>query len=79
MSDIESKVKSILVNLGIDENKINPGATFKNDLDLDSLEQVEFISEMEREFDMIILDDEAELILTVGDALSYVEKASCLV
>ena len=70
MSEIESKVKSIIVDkLGVDEAE----ASFANDLGADSLDTVELIMEFEKEFQIQIPDDQAEKISTVGDAIAYIE------
>ena len=75
MSDIESKVKAIIVDkLGVDEAEVNPAASFTNDLGADSLDTVELIMEFEKEFNISIPDDQAEKIGTVGDALAYIEN-----
>ena len=76
MSEIESKVKAIIVDkLGVDEAEVKPEASFTNDLGADSLDTVELIMEFEKEFDLKIPDEEAEKITTVGDAISYIENA----
>jgi acyl carrier protein len=75
MSDISSKVKSIIVDkLGVEEKEVTPTASFTNDLGADSLDTVELIMEFEKEFNIAIPDDQAETIQTVGDAVSYIEK-----
>ncbi|MBC5621566.1 MULTISPECIES: acyl carrier protein [Butyricimonas] len=74
MSDIQNRVKAIIVDkLGVDESEVTPGATFTNDLGADSLDTVELIMELEKEFNITIPDDQAEKIATVGDAIAYVE------
>ena len=74
MSEIESKVKAIIVDkLGVDEAEVVPTASFTNDLGADSLDTVELIMEFEKEFNITIPDDQAEKIATVGDAISYIE------
>ena len=74
MSDIQNRVKAIIVDkLGVDESEVKPEATFTNDLGADSLDTVEFIMELEKEFNITIPDDQAEKIATVGDAIAYVE------
>jgi len=74
MSDISSKVKSIIVDkLGVEEKEVTPAASFTNDLGADSLDTVELIMEFEKEFNIAIPDDQAEKIATVGDAISYIE------
>jgi acyl carrier protein len=75
MSDIENKVKSIIIEkLGVDEKEVTPEASFTNDLGADSLDTVELIMEFEKEFNITIPDDQAEKISTVGEAVSYVEN-----
>ena len=74
MSDVTTKVKAIIVDkLGVDENEVTNNASFTNDLGADSLDTVELIMELEKEFDIQIPDDEAESIATVGDAITFVE------
>ena len=74
MSDISSKVKSIIVDkLGVEEKEVTPTASFTNDLGADSLDTVELIMEFEKEFNIAIPDDQAEKIATLGDAISYIE------
>ena len=76
MSDATTKVKAIIVDkLGVDESEVTGDASFTNDLGADSLDTVELIMELEKEFDIQIPDDEAEGIATVGDAISFVEGA----
>ena len=75
MSDIQNRVKAIIVDkLGVDETEVTPEATFTNDLGADSLDTVELIMELEKEFNITIPDDQAEKIATVGDAIAYVES-----
>lgn len=74
MANID-KIKDIIVDkLGIDEDKVTRDASFKDDLGADSLDIAELVMELEDEFDMEIPDEEAEKIVTVGDALDYIEK-----
>ena len=75
MSDIASKVKSIIVEkLGVDESEVTPEASFTNDLGADSLDTVELIMEFEKEFNISIPDEQAETITTVGQAIDYLEE-----
>ncbi|HJD53544.1 MAG TPA: acyl carrier protein [Candidatus Avibacteroides avistercoris] len=75
MSEIESKVKAIIVDkLGVEESEVKPEANFINDLGADSLDTVELIMEFEKEFGISIPDDQAEGIKTVGDAITYIEN-----
>ena len=74
MSEIESKVKAIIVDkLGVEESEVNNEASFANDLGADSLDTVELIIEFEKAFGISIPDDQAEKISTVGQAIEYIE------
>ncbi|MDE5850032.1 MAG: acyl carrier protein [Muribaculaceae bacterium] len=74
MSDIENKVKAIIVEkLTVDENEVTPEAGFSTDLGADSLDTVELIMEFEKVFGITIPDEDAEKISTVGDAIEYIE------
>ena len=76
MSDISSRVKAIILDkLGVDENEVVPEASFTNDLGADSLDTVELIMEFEKEFDIQIPDDQAENIVSVGQAIEFIEKS----
>ena len=73
MAEIEARVKAIIVDkLGVDESEVTPNASFTNDLGADSLDTVELIMELEKEFGMSIPDDQAENISTVKDAVDYI-------
>jgi len=61
--------------LGVDENEVVPEASFTNDLGADSLDTVELIMEFEKEFDIQIPDDQAENIVSVGQAIEFIENA----
>jgi len=72
---IEDKVKKIIVEkLSVDLEEVVPEASFVDDLGADSLDLVELIMSMEEEFDIEIPDEEAEKLLTVQDALNYINK-----
>ncbi|HOY97299.1 MAG TPA: acyl carrier protein, partial [Catalimonadaceae bacterium] len=74
MSEIASKVKAIIIEkLGVEESEVVNEASFTNDLGADSLDTVELIMEFEKEFGISIPDDQAENILTEGQAISYLE------
>jgi acyl carrier protein len=76
MSEIATRVKSIITDkLGVEESQVTPEASFTNDLGADSLDTVELIMELEKEFDLSIPDEEAEKIVTVGDAIAFIENA----
>ena len=73
MAEIEARVKAIIVDkLGVDESEVTSTASFTNDLGADSLDTVELIMELEKEFGMSIPDDQAEKIATVQDAVDYI-------
>ena len=76
MSDVAEKVKKIIAeHLGIDDmEKITEDAKFIDDLGADSLDTVELVMAFEEAFDVEIPDEKAETILTVGDAISHLEK-----
>ena len=77
MSEITNRVKAIITDkLGVEESQVTPEASFTNDLGADSLDTVELIMELEKEFDLSIPDEEAEKIVTVGDAIAYIEENS---
>lgn len=74
MSEIAERVKAIVVDkLGVDADKVKEDATFINDLGADSLDTVELIMDLEKEFNISIPEDKAEEIKTVGDAIAFVE------
>ena len=76
MSEVSDKVKKIIAeHLGIDDmSKITDEAKFIDDLGADSLDTVELVMAFEEAFDVEIPDEKAETILTVGDAISYLES-----
>jgi acyl carrier protein len=76
MSDIQEKVKAIICEqLDVEPETVVTEASFVDDLGADSLDQVELIMAMEEEFDVSIPDEDAEKIVTVKDAIEYIEKA----
>jgi acyl carrier protein len=77
MSDVADRVKKIVVNhLGVEPEKVTENASFIDDLGADSLDTVELVMAFEEEFGVEIPDDSAETILTVGDAINFLEKNS---
>jgi acyl carrier protein len=75
MSDIGERVKKIVVDhLGVEAEKVTENASFIDDLGADSLDTVELVMAFEEEFGCEIPDDAAETILTVGDAVKFLEK-----
>lgn len=77
MSDIADRViKIVIEHLGVEADKVSEGASFIDDLGADSLDTVELVMAFEEEFGVEIPDDAAETILTVGDAVKFLEKAA---
>ena len=68
--------KVIAEQLGVDESRVVPSASFTDDLEADSLDLVELIMSLEEEFGVEIPDEEAEKITTVGDAMQYLQERS---
>ena len=74
-SSIEEKVKQIIVEqLGVDETEVTPTASFIDDLGADSLDTVELVMALEEGFGIEIPDEDAEKIVTVQDAVDYIQK-----
>ena len=77
MSDVANRVCKIVVeHLGVEADKVTEKASFIDDLGADSLDTVELVMAFEEEFGCEIPDDAAETILTVGDAVKFLEKHS---
>ena len=75
MSDVAERVKQIVVqNLDVEADKVTEASSFVDDLGADSLDTVELVMAFEEEFKCEIPDDAAEKILTVKDAIEYIEK-----
>ena len=73
--DISNKVKKIVADhLGIEESKVTEESSFIDDLGADSLDTVELVMAFEEEFGSDISDSDAEKILTVGDAVKFIEN-----
>ena len=73
--DVASKVKKMVVDhLGVDEANVTDEANFIDDLGADSLDTVELVMAFEEEFGSEISDSDAEKILTVGDAVKFIEN-----
>ena len=73
---IEEQVKEIIVEqLSVNAEEVVPEASFVDDLGADSLDLVELIMSMEEEFEVDISDEDAEKIVTVQDAIDYIDKA----
>jgi acyl carrier protein len=72
---VEEKVKEIIADkLSVDLEEVVPEASFVDDLGADSLDLVELIMSMEEEFDIDISDEDAEKMITVQDAINYINE-----
>lgn len=72
---VEERVHKVIEEqLGIDEDEITENASFEEDLGADSLDLAELVMGFEEEFDVIIPDEEAEEITTVGEAIDKLES-----
>ena len=77
MSDIESKVKDIIVEqLGVNADQVKPEAKFIEDLGADSLDTVELVMAFEEEFGIEVPDEDAEKLQSVSDVVNYVSANS---
>lgn len=75
MTDVSERVKKIVVeHLGVDEGKVTESASFIDDLGADSLDTVELVMAFEEEFGCEIPDEAAEKIVTVKDAIQFIEQ-----
>ena len=75
MTDTFEKVKNIIVELlAVDPSKVTKEARFREDLEADSLDLVELIMELEDEFGGEISDEDAQKLITVGDAVTFLEE-----
>ena len=73
--EILTKIQEITADrLGVEEGEVTPEASFREDLEADSLDLVELIMELEEQFGMEIPDEEAEKITTVEEAVDYVSE-----
>ncbi|MEM7349709.1 MAG: acyl carrier protein [Acidobacteriota bacterium] len=73
----EDKVKSIIAEqLGVEATEVTPEASFTDDLGADSLDIVELVMAFEEEFGLEIPDEDAEKIVKVNDAVSYINEHS---
>ncbi len=71
--EVLGKIQEIAADrLGVDEGDVTSDASFREDLEADSLDLVELIMELEEQFGMEIPDEEAEKITTVEEAVDYV-------
>ncbi len=72
---VEERVKEIIVEqLGVEASQVSEGAKFVDDLGADSLDTVELVMALEEEFNIEIPDEDAEKIVSVGDAIKYINE-----
>jgi acyl carrier protein len=75
MASVFDRVKGIVVDqLGVAEEEVTAEASFVDDLGADSLDVVELVMALEEEFGVEIPDEDAEKIITVGEAVKYIES-----
>lgn len=75
MATTFEKVRDIIVDqLGVDPKDVTMGANFRDDLEADSLDLVELIMQFEEEFGGEISDEQAQKIVTVGDAVKFLDN-----
>ena len=73
--EIEERFRKIVVDvLNVEESELKVGAAFEKDLYADSLDSIEIVIETEREFGISISDEEAEKVITYGDALDLITR-----
>lgn len=73
--ELFNSIKQMIVDqLGVDEDTITEDSSFVDDLNADSLDMVELVMAMEQEFDIEIPDDVAEKVVTVKDAVEYIQN-----
>lgn len=73
--EIKNKVRAIIVDKnGVEASEVTDTAHFENDLGMDSLDRVELLMEVEKEFSISIPDDEAEKVYTLSDCVELVDK-----
>ena len=69
------KIRDLIVEeVGVDEEQVTMDASFKNDLNIDSLDLFEMVMTLEEEFDVEIPSDDLENIDTAGDLINYIEE-----
>jgi acyl carrier protein len=75
ITEITQKVNDIIVKkLGVEESQITPEASFTKDLGADSLDTVEVILELEKDFNIQINEADQAKVQTVGDVIEYLNK-----
>jgi acyl carrier protein len=74
-ADTFERVRSIIVEqLGVEPDEVTMDANFRDDLEADSLDLVELIMQFEEEFGGEISDEEAQKIVSVGDAVKFLDN-----
>ena len=76
MSVEDKVIKMVAEKLDVDLDEVVPKASLVDDLGADSLDLVELVMTMEEEFDIEISDEEAEKLVTIQDAITYIEACS---
>ena len=74
MTIFEQVQEIVSDKLGVDKSRVTENAVFTTDLGADSLDVVEFVMEVEKQFNIAIPDEEATKLTTVGDAVKYIES-----
>ncbi len=74
MSTFEQVKKIIVEKLGVKPEDVKEDSTFVNDLGADSLDVVEFVMEVEKEFKITVPDEDAAKLERVGDAVKYIDE-----
>jgi acyl carrier protein len=75
-TEIQADLAAIVEDIaGVDAGDVQPDKSFVDDLDVDSLSMVEIVVAAEEKFGVRIPDDEVKNLKTVGDAVSFIEKA----
>ena len=77
MANIDERVKDLVVEqLGVSQDQVTPQASFIDDLGADSLDTVELVMAFEEEFGIDIPDEDSEKMVTVNNAIKYLEENS---
>jgi acyl carrier protein len=75
MGEVADKVKTIVArSMGVEESRVTPNASFVDDLGADSFDTIELWMTFEEAFNIEIPEEDAEKMITVEDAIDYVEK-----
>lgn len=73
--DVYAEVKNIIVELlDVDSDLVTPEASFRDTLEADSLDLVELLMAFEEKFESQIPDEDVKDLVTVGDAVAYIQK-----